>query len=224
MSDTVKIDPELVAERAAWDKKSRKATIGTFVFIGLFYAVVLGVMTWAVITYAVPGFSVLGSRANHDSQQIIDAKESVRHAQAIIFFTLIGTVALYWPLRLTARYFDFKLGYRPTGFKPREAKTIDVTIENVNEDVRYFHVSGLYRPDEDYTFKVERLTEKRLFRQPEYSYRISEKDNKIGLHYTMDSSCFKGMTDDEITKNLIQTISFQLEEKTDHFKELSYAI
>jgi hypothetical protein len=224
MSDTVKIDPELVAERAAWDKKSRKATIGTFVFIGLFYAVVLGVMAWAVITYAVPGFSVLGSRANHDSQQIIDAKESVRHAQAIIFFTLIGTVALYWPLRLTARYFDFKLGYRPTGVKPREAKPIDVTIENVNEDVRYFHVRGLYRPDEDYTFKVERRTDKRLFHQPKCSYMISEKDDKFWLRYTLDSSCFKGKTEAEITKSLIGTISFQLEENTDHFKELSYAI
>jgi hypothetical protein len=222
MSTTATIAPEVTAYQAAWDEKLKKHNrFARSVNYGML-TIILGVVAWFGIEIF-KKFSILASSADAAAKHDATISGGALTGGFMLVIILLGMVSL--PFMRAVGWSEWALGERPTDdYKPREAKPIGVTIEHVNEDLRYFHVSGLYRPEEDYAFKVERLTDKRLFRRPEYSFSISEKDDKVWLRYTIDSSCFRGMTEAEITKYLMKTISFQLEEKTDHFKELNYAI
>lgn len=222
MLDTKESKNTATSYQAAWDERLKKhKQFSRLVNYG-FSILIIGLTTW----FGIEIFNnILTTSAETDP---IAKHELVQNTggwfTALIFeIFFLGMISI--PFFRAVGWSEWALGERPADdYKPREAQPIDVSIEQVNEDVRYFHVSGLHRPDENYTFKVERRKDSRAFRKPEYSYTITEKDNKIGLHYTLSGSCFTGLSDDEITKNLIDTISFQLEEYTDHFKELNFAI
>jgi hypothetical protein len=222
MSATAITTPEVTTYQAAWDERLKKhKRFSRLVNYG-FLALILGVTAW----FGVEIFnksSILASSADAAAKHDATSSGGALAAGFILAIILIGIASL--PFFRAVGWSEWALGNRPSSdFKPREAKPIGVTIEHVNEDLRYFHVKGLYRPDEDYTIKVERLTNKGRFRQPEYSYKLSEKDNKFWLQSTYDSSYFREMTEPEITNYLVQIISFQLEDNTEHFKELDYAI
>lgn len=222
MSATALAAPEVTVYQAAWDERQKKhnrfARLVNYGFLTVF----LGIVAWSGIVIF-NQISIMSSPTDLAGKQDAARMGGVWFAGFAVTTLFIGAISV--PFFRAVGWSKWALGERPTDdFKPREAKPIGVTIEQVNEDLRYFHVSGLYRPDENYTFKVERLTDKRLFHQPVYSYRLIEEGNKMTLHCTFDSSCFTGMTEAEITKYLIDTISFQLEDQTNHFKELNYAI
>lgn len=222
MSVTAVAKPEVTEYQAAWDESLKKHKRFSRLVNYPLLALTLGLTSW----FGIEIFNNLSTAASATDPAVKQNAISFGGAWTVGFMLVaivLGMISI--PFMRAVGWSEWALGERPADdYKPREAKPVDVTIEQVNEDLRYFHVSGLYRPDENYTFKIERLTEKRAFRQPEYSYSITEKDNKIALQTTMDSSCYKGMSDAEITTSLIQYISFQLETNTNHFKELNFAI
>lgn len=222
MSVTAVAKPEATEYQAAWDESLKKHKRFSRLVNYPLLALTLGLTSW----FGIEIFNNLSTAASATDPTVKQNAISFGGAWTVGFMLvaiILGMISQ--PFLQAVGWSEWGLGERPADdYKPREAKPVDVTIEQVNEDLRYFHVSGLYRPDENYTFKIERLTEKRAFRQPEYSYSITEKGNKIALHSTMDSSCYKGMSDAEITTSLIQFISFQLETNTNHFKELNFAI
>lgn len=222
MSATAIATPEVTVYQADWDERLKKHNrLARLVNYGSL-TLLLGVTAWFGIEIF-NNFSIIVSSTDSVAKHEATRAGGAWTIGLMLIVMVLGMISL--PFFRAVGWSAWALGERPADdFKPREAKSLDVTIKHVNEDIRYFHVSGLYRPDENYTFKVERLTDKSLFRQPVYSYRLIEEGNKMPLHCTFGSSIFTGMTEPEITKYLIDTVSFQLEDQTNHFKELSYAI
>lgn len=221
MSATAFATPEVTVYQAAWDERKKKHNrLARMVNYG-FLTVFLGIFAWLGIELFNMSL-ILSSSADLAVKQDAARVGATWVVGFVVTMLFIGVISM--PFFRAVNWSEWGLGERPgDDFKPREAKALDVTIEQVNDDLRLFHVSGLFRSG-SYTFEVTRTTQKKMFRQPKYSYGIVEQNNKIREHATFDRSCFKDMNDSEITQRLIQHISFKLEDQTSYFKELSYAI
>lgn len=216
MFNANKEDLESSEEQIAWDKKQRRYLIFAMSVTSVVLLSITAVVAWAMVKYAFPMFSVIGSDLPSGSAELQAAQDSARKAMNIVLLMFVVTLALYWPLRLFGRYLDYKVGPRPPkgGWKPYPYKPIDMTLNKVSDTERRAVVGK-------YEFKITTRLDRHLFGSDTLHVEISEvKDGSFNFvtgHLNLDVADFS----DEWIAN---SISKLLEDHTDYFMEYTYSI
>jgi hypothetical protein len=207
--------------QAAWDERSKKHKRFSRLVYFSFFAVLIAVIAWFGF-WLVENFRILGSSTDPEVRHVAGRDGGSLAAGAMLSLVILGMI--YEPFNRAVGWSEWILGERPADdFKPREPKNIDVRVEQIDENTRIFHIPGLYRPD-GFAFKVTRVARKKRFHKSEYSYQITALSDNNWIHYTLDSSLFTDMSEDEIYQDIVAHISLHLEDKTDYFKELNFTI
>ena len=202
-------------EQADWDKLSRYYTRNSWIAVTLWLVLTFGSMAWVIIITTVPYFQMKFSGLPSNDPAVNAAAGDFGHGLLSLLLIVMASVALSLPIRKTIRTAYWILGDRPADeFKYRVPKPIDMSIEQISDDIQIATVG-------EYVFRIETVTHKGRFGKALHDYRILNDRAKANL--TLSYSLFEGKDALHVAKYIRDRISMQLEDHTDYFKTESLA-
>lgn len=203
---------ESTPEQLAWDKKNAYYNRNLYLALGAWAVLLIGAFSWVIVNHTIP--SVTAMTQSGSVPDGIDKFGGIGYLFGLVMvFSILAA-----PLQKVAHNVGWVMGSRPSDdYTPYVPKPIDIEWEQVSDDVRIAHVGK-------YSIEIKRYQYASIlnrFRKPRWNHTLVLDDK---VHYTLSYSLFTGKTEAEAEQYICDTISGQLEERTDYFKELNYSI
>lgn len=230
MFGTTKQDFYATPEQSKWDEKYNQHTLKVNFAASVWGFVFLVPPVWILSNQF---FTTLNSIRGGYLEALFKIVETRKPLIAVTLLIVVIGLLSFIPLNRYIAKSKLALGERPAGaayrvthenYVNRIIKPIPFSIRRVNNELHVFRVSGLHPSGPAYDFKIERLTDKQPFYEPEYYYRITEQYNRFPMCTTIAGNSLYGMSDEQISWYFSTLISVALEDNTNYFMESSYSI